>query len=286
MKTYLALPLALTLLARLAACTTSNANNNDSGSNTGALTPCDPLAAKPITLGTIIGIGKDTDGTLYVDAANGVFVSDGNGKLLRQDAVGTGQSGNNEFLITFGPAGGDTTTWRNLLVETQGAKATAMALGPTSSKAFLNAAPPGITTLTLVDASTVAGLTVVNTGSEISYVADVSNGDVLVATVPVNADSSSSTGAVSIFCGPPAAVAQRPVTALQQTLSGTGTLTFLVGKVPYVLAFGNEPAPDAGPLGVFTLIDLTPQGDAALTVTLRTPTPTAPPAGLSFACLP
>jgi hypothetical protein len=47
-----------------------------------------------------------------------------------------------------------------------------------------------------------------------------------------------------------------------QTLSNDGTVTFLVDGTPYVLAFGTANGPDAGPLGVFTLEGLTPQGGA------------------------
>jgi len=63
-------------------------------------------------------------------------------------------------------------------------------------------------------------------------------------------------------------------------------VTFLVGPVPYVLAFGTVQAPDAGPFGEFTLEGLTPQGGAQMAVTLRSPTPTAVPPDLSFICLP
>jgi hypothetical protein len=69
-------------------------------------------------------------------------------------------------------------------------------------------------------------------------------------------------------------------------MSGNGTLTYLVGGTPYVLAFGNVAAPDAGPFGEFALLGLTPQGSAELTVTLRAPTPTVLPPALSFSCLP
>jgi hypothetical protein len=164
--------------------------------------------------------------------------------------------------------------------------AKAMALGPTSSKAFLNQSPAGTTALTVVNASTVSGLTVVDTPNVISYVADVSNGDVLLATVPLNDDETSSDGGLSIFYGPPGAVAQRAITGFEETLSGNGTVTFLVGTTPYVLAFGEIAAPGAGPLGAFALLSLTPQGGEPLTVALRSPTPTTLPPTLAFSCLP
>lgn len=252
---------------------------------------CDPLAAGPITPGAIVGVGQDADGTLYVDAANGVFVSAG-GALIRQRLLGTGQSGANEFIFTFQSPGADAgSLLRDLLVETTGSTASAMALGPGGARVFLAQAGAGVTALTLVDPGAISGLSVVNTPDVISYMGDVANGDVLLATVPLNGDSTASSGGLydgglSIFYGPPNNVAERVVTAFSQSLSGNGSVTFLVGSTPYVLAFGMVPQPDAGPLGVFTLEGLTPQGGSEIAVTLRSPTPTTPPAELSFTCLP
>jgi hypothetical protein len=277
---------ALAALGLLVACSTSDGNGDASRATA---TPCDPLAAKPLTLGTVVGVGKDAAGTLYVDSSHGVFVVDnGSTKLIRQHVTGSGSSGTTELLFTFEAPGADISTAQQLLVETTGspAMATAMALGPTSSKAFLNQAPAGTTALTVVDASTVSGLAVVNTPNAISYLADVSNGDVILATVPLNDDETSSDGGLAIFYGPPDAVAQRTITGFEETLSGNGTVTFLVGATTYVLAFGEVAAPDAGPLGAFALLSLTPQGSDALTVSLRAPTPTVLPPTLSFSCLP
>ena len=245
---------------------------------------CDPLEPKPITLDQIVGVGKDAAGTLYVDSSNGIFVS-ADSKLIRQHVIGSGQSGSNEFLYTFVAPGADYSTGRNLLVETTGATASAMALGPSDSKAFLNESPAGVTMLTLVDGATVSGMALVNTPNEITYIADVSNGGVLLATRPMNDDGASSSGGLSIFYGPPSAVAQRTITAFQQSKSNSGTVTFLVDGTPYVLAFGMDPSADGGPLGTFALLSLTPQGASPLGVTLRSPTPTTLPQGLAFTCL-
>jgi hypothetical protein len=280
---------SLVALGLLVGCSASAGNgNNDAG---GATSPCDPLAAKPFVFGslTVVGVGKDAAGTLYVDANQGVFLADqGSTKLVRQHVTGSGSSGTTELLFTFEAPGADVSSARQLLVETTGSPptATAMALGPTSSKAFLNQSPAGTTALTLVDASTISGLAVVNTPNVISYLADVANGDVILATVPLNADETSANGGLAIFYGPPGAVDQRPITAFEESLSGNGSLTFLVGATPYVLAFGEVAAPDAGPFGAFALLSLTPQGSDALTVTLRSPTPTTLPRALSFSCLP
>jgi hypothetical protein len=286
--------IALALLVGFAACKASNLTPADgalpaNGAVPATETACDPLAPKPITLGTIVGVGQDAAGTLYVDAANGVFVS-GGGQLIRQHITGSGQSGATQFLFGFEPPGDDGSSARNLLVETSGSTATAMALGPTGSKAFLGQSDAGVTSLTLVAASTVAGMAVVNTPNGIEYVGDVANGDVVLTTVPLNDDSTPIDGGVddgglSIFYGPPGALAERTITAYEESLSGNGTLTFLVGDVPYVLAFGTVQGPDAGALGTFALEGLTPQGGAQVSITLRSPTPTADPPGLSFTCL-
>lgn len=255
----------------------------NAGDASTAASACDPLAPAPITLGAVIGVGKDTAGTLYVDAANGIFVSEA-GRLIRQHVIGTGQSGSTEFTFELQSPTTDGGSASTLLVETNGSTATAMALGPAGSRSFLGQSDGGVTSLTLVASGTVAGMTVVNTPNIISYVGDVANGDVVLATVPLNADSSSNDGGLSIFYGPSNNVARRTITAFGESRSGNGTVTFLVGDVPYVLAFGEVAGPDAGPFGTFALEGLTPAGGAQIAVTLRSPTPTADPPGLSFTC--
>ena len=73
------LTLGTLMLGLGAGCGTSSS----SGGSAGQGVPCDPTAAGPITPGAIVGVGQDIDGTLYVDAANGVFVRAG-GALIRQ----------------------------------------------------------------------------------------------------------------------------------------------------------------------------------------------------------
>ncbi len=242
-----------------------------------------------------MGVGQDTDGTLYVDAANGIFISAG-GTLVRQHVLGTGQSGANEFIFTFGSLTADAgSSERDLLVETTGkttaSTASAMALGPGGARTFLDQSPAGVTTLMLVDPATVSGLAVLNTPNVISYLGDAANGNVVLATVPQSADPTPASGGVSdgglsIFYGPPDDVEERVITAFGESLSGNGAVTFLVGNTSYVLAFGMVQGADAGPFGVFTLEGLTPAGGAEIPVTLRSPTPSLLPAELSFRCLP
>lgn len=278
----------------MAACTSSTdesgsktSGSTDAGSGgtggTGTQSACDPLAPKAITLGDVVGVGKDEAGTFYVDSSNGIFVSD-TGKLIRQHVIGTGQSGSNEYNFSFVAPGADYSTARNLLVETTAGKATAMALGP-DGKTFLGGQPStGITMLTLVDPSTVAGMPLVNMPNVIAYVADVANGNVILGTRPMGGDSTSSSGGLAIFYGPPTAVSQRVITEFQQSLSNSGTVTFLVDGTPYVLAFGMISSPDGGPFGTFALQSLTPQGGSPIGVTLRVPTPSQVLSDLSVTC--
>ena len=249
---------------------------------------CDPLAAKPIALGGVVGVGQNADGTLYVDAASGVFVS-ANGSLIRQHVVGTGQSGSTYFTFSFTDPGADIASARDLIVQIDGAGNATMTLGPDGSGKTRSDA--GVSSLMVVAASTVAGMPVVNTPDVISYVGNAANGDVLVATVPMNDESGPSDGGIydgglSIFYGPPTAVAQRTIAGFEESLSGTGTVTFLVDATPYDLQFGDVPAPDAGPLGTFALLGLGAHGGPSMAITLVSPTPTALPAGLAFTCLP
>ncbi|MES1206736.1 MAG: hypothetical protein ABUS79_12440 [Pseudomonadota bacterium] len=268
----------LSLLAAVAGC-------RGSSQLTGSVqqTPCDPLAPQPITLGSVIGVGQSADGTLYVAAANGVFVSR-SGTLFRQHVAGTGQMGSNEYVFTIQPLDQDGGGSYNLLVESQGGTATAVALGPSGSRAFLGQIDTGVTTLSVVPPSTVAGMPVVNTPNVISYIGDVADGNVVVVTVPMDPAPSPQFKGQSIFYGPPGALAQRTIVQFQETHSGNGSLTFAAGSTSETLTFGNVQTPDGGPLGTFELMTLTAEGSAPLAVTLRQPTPKSLPADLVFSC--
>jgi hypothetical protein len=277
--------IGLSFPAGLAACAMEIGNAPPDPSTASATMPvaCDPLAPTPITLGAVVGVGVDSDGTLYVDAENGVFVATG-AELDRQHVTGTGQSGANEYLFSFEPPA-DSAAGQTLLVETDAAGAAqAMALDSSGSRSFLDEAGSGRTALTLIASASVAALPVVNTPNQIDYVADVENGDILLATVPMDPDPKSESGGLAIFYGTPDNVEERKITAFGQSLSGTGSVTFLVDSDSYVLAFGRATRGDS-PLGDFTLNGLTPGTGATLAVTLRSPTPTELPSGVAFSCL-
>lgn len=273
--------------ALAAASTACNSSNESAGGGGGGSEPaqmaCDPLVPPPITLGNVIGVGKDASGTLYVDAENGVFVSSGD-TLNRQHVTGAGALGTTELMFTFEAADGSGA--QRLLIEKDGTSVIKMALGPVDSKAFLSESPAGVTMLALVPPSTVAGMKVTNTPNVIQWVGDVANGDAIMATTPMNPEFDGTTGGLAVFYGPKSAVAQRKVVAFQQSLSGDGTVAFLVGSTQYTLALGMEPGPDAGPFGELALQGLTPDGGAEMGTFIRKPTPTSLPEGLSFTCLP
>jgi hypothetical protein len=268
-----------------AACNSSNdsVGGGGAGGSEPAQATCDPLAPAPITLGKIIGVGKDASGTLYVDAEKGIFVSSGD-TLIRQHVTGTGESGSTEFLFSFEAPDGSGA--QNLLVETDGNTATKMALAPDGTKGFLDESPSGITMLTVVPPSTVAGMKLANTSNAIQWFGDVANGDVIMATAPVNPDPGAAHGGLALFYGPKSAVAQRQIVDFQQASSGGGSITFLASGVRYTLALGVEFGGDGGPFGELVLQGLTPEGGVEMNTFIRKPTPTSLPEGFSFTCLP
>ena len=253
----------------IAACTQASPGT----STDGAPSPCDPLAPPPTTLSGILGVGKDGQGTLYVaDEPPGlsearVFVSSGN-DLVRQQVIGSGQSGGGkgasaEYTLSFEAPASDGAAAEALLLDVQGGTASQMALGPPDSKAFLGDAGAGITPLTVVDVSAVAGMTIVNLPGVVAYVGDVSDGTAIVVTSPT----------------------ERSIVTFSQALSGYPTITFLVGSTQYTMAISGTGAfdPDAGLLGGPGPGTLD-TGSTTLPFTLRMPTPTTL-GGFSFSCL-
>jgi hypothetical protein len=280
MRSFLRLPAALSrcafALALLAAC-----SSHSSGSSPSASTPCDPLAPPPTSLSNPLGIGQDDQGTLYVADLPAeideprVFVGPAAGPLVRQEVFGSGSTGSGEYTLSFGPPGAALASQRALLLDVANGTATQMALGPAGSKSFLGG--PGETPLTVVGASTVAGLGIVNLPGEVDYVADVSDGTSIVVTSPINLQSSAD---YHLFYGTADAMAERTIMSFNQALSGYPTIAFQVGSATYTMAIGGTFELDGGGPGPGTL----DTGNATLDFTLRTPTPSTLP-GFSFTCL-
>ena len=147
----------------------------------------------------------------------------------------------------------------------------------------------------------ISGTTFSNTGSKVtagqsySYYAVVHlSGGGTATSNTVNATAPSNCGTGTIAVTPNSTVGFGSVAVGNSSTqnftvqnSGNGTLTFLVGQVPYVLTFGMIQGPDAGPLGTFALEGLTPRGGPTMAVTLRKPiSTTTDPPGLTFDCLP
>ena len=284
--------LALALLACAdcngALSVNETADGPDDPSSSDGGTPCDPLAAPPTTLGTILGVGEDASGTVYVvDQASAsivrVFVEQG-GRLVRQAVDGSGQIGSDEYLETFASPDAPGTS-RDLTLVVSDGEAVSMALGAAgSAKGNLGRADAGaMTSLTLLAPSTVAHLTAVDVPGSVSYVADATSlGQAIVVTAPLDDDEG--TGAFRLFYGPPDAMVERPIASFEQALSGYPTISFTVGSSTYVMSIASIPPEDGGPFDAPGPVTVTTGDGAQEAFVLRVPTPTSL-AGFSFTCL-
>ena len=156
-----------------------------------------------------------------------------------------------------------------------------MALGPADSKSFLTDGSVGDTLLTVVDASAVSGLSILNLPGVVAYVGDVSNGEVLVVTSPMDNESSAD---FRIFYGPPESEVEGTITGFSQALSGYPEITFTIGRTTYTMAISTVYPSDGAPLGQPGPGTLSVMGGASMGFTLRTPTPRTLSA-FRFACL-
>src|SRR5262249_21194434 len=124
---------------------------------------CDPLAPHelPITMGTLLGAGKDPSGTVFAaDHADDknldrVFVSAGD-TLYRKRLLGSGSSGSGadaDYNFNFD----DTVGQRFLLIQRRGGNVTAVALGSTG-KQFISDSGDGSQPLTVIGSAEVSAL--------------------------------------------------------------------------------------------------------------------------------
>lgn len=253
-------------------------------------TTCDPLAAPSTKLATILGVGKDQAGTLYVAEQGGVptqplivrvFIPV-QGVLVRQHVTGSGQLGSTEDLETFESADG-TTQPRDLDLQLSGEKATSMTLGPAgSAKGKIEGLDAGVATpLTLVDPSTVQGLPAIDLPGAVVYIADAASGDAIVVTAPLADDLGSA--AFHLFYGHAEAMVERPIVSFNQSTSGFPTLGFTVSSLTYVMSIASVPPPDGG-LNSPGPVTLTTGNGESVAFTLRQPTPKTL-AGFAFTCI-
>jgi hypothetical protein len=251
---------------------------------------CDPLAPHelPITLGTLLGAGKDAGGTVYMadhvesKSLDRVFVSMGD-TLWRKRVNGSGQSGGGadvDYNFSFDDGAQRTT----LMIQRRGGNVTAMALGGDPKGFIGDSGAPGA--LTLVDAAAVAALKLRNLPGEVTieYVADVENGNVILVTHP--RDDYDYTD-FRLFYGPQAALVEYPVIDVVRSRGSDTTIHFSIGATQLAAHFtfmlgeptdGGSIAGQPGPASLDT-------GDGkTLAATQRTPTPAALP-GSAFTCL-
>jgi hypothetical protein len=273
-------------------CVDSNGQKLESGGGS-TPAPCDPLAAHelPVTLGTVLGVGKDSAGTTYMadhvvaTSADRVFVSEGT-SLFRKRVIGSGSSGgppDADYTFTF-VEGFDAATARSLLIQQRGGVVTAMALGPGSDKKFIPDGGPATGALTVLDDSVLSTFTLRNLPGTVSvqYVADVSDGHVIVVTQPT--DDSDYTDFRLFYGASESAMVERRVVNVTRTRSGSTDIQFEVDGATYTAHFTWVlDVSDAG-------IPISHPGDASLDagtgtvpVNLRNPTPTTL-GGFSFTC--
>ncbi len=259
----------------------SDAGVGDGGSSGS----CNPLTPPPVTLGTILGVGEGSPSIFYLadDAPDSgqdrVFVSNGT-TLYRKFVAGSGQTGsppNADYTFSYQDSVSDASNAHALLIQERGGVATAMALGPANSRSFLSP-DAGQTPLTVVDAGTIAHFKIQNLPVLIEYVADVSDGDAIVVTMPMDPWGYSE---FRLYYGTPSDMIECKIVAYNRG-DTSDDIAFTVNGATYTahLAFVSTLfSGDAG-LGPSSLS----MGSAgALTVTQRLPTPTTL-SGFSFTC--
>jgi hypothetical protein len=272
----------LTALLAVSALASACSTSSSGGSSTSG--PCDPLTPQAITLGTLLGVGKDAQGTLYVadiapgtgspDGQDRVFVSSGS-VLVRQHVTGTGESGgppDASYTLSFQDPSDPATASRALIIQQSGGQAVSMSLGAGDSKSFSGGTP-----LTLLSASALAGMSLRNEPDVVQFVADVSNGDSIVVVAPLEPYSSSD---FHLFYGPPSQMQERNITSYGADCCGT-SVVFQVGSTSYTARF--DLAPVDGGLGGTPAPGTLDTGSAMLAMTQRTPTPQTL-TGFSFSC--
>lgn len=238
-------------------------------------------------LGTVLGVGKDADGTTYLAdtvtspiVTGRVFVSQGR-FLFRKRLLGSGSNGDSDYTLTFDDDSGGAA----LLIHRENGKATAMALGPTNSRGFIGDPGAVTTNLTVEDESVLSAFTLRNLPGDVTIenVADVEDGSEIVVTHPaVDYEYTD----FRLFYGRAPKLAERHVTNTSRGKSGSTVMTFVVGTATYTLnlPWVTVTTPDGGITGGPDVGTLDAGGGKTFAVTQRWPAPTALP-GLSFTCL-
>lgn len=286
-------------LATAAACTggycvDSQGQKIESGGTTTTTPgPCDPLAPHElaVTLGTVLGVGKDLGGTTYMadhvqaTSTDRVFISEGT-SLVRKRVIGSGSRGgppDADYTFTV-EEGLDAATARALLIQQRGGVVTAMGLAPAGGKGFIG--DPGIVfvSLTVLDSSTLSTFTLRNLPGDVTveYVADVMDGHIIVVTRPT--DDAQDSDFRLFYGSSEGAMAEQHIVNISRLRSGGADIEFQVNGATYTVSFSwILDVGDSGTLishpGPATL----ETGGQSIPVSQRFPTPTTLP-GFSFTC--
>jgi len=274
---------------RIDTSTSTNGTGGASGTGgqpSGGSAACDPLAPQeqPITLGTVLGVGKGPDGTTYLadeitspSMLDRVFVSEGQ-FLVRKRVTGSGQNGGApdqaSYTFSFDDGGSGTA----LLLATEMGQATAMGLGPPNTKGFIGDPGAVTTPLTVENRSVLADFTLKNLPGEVTieYVADLDDGSEIVVTRPTDDGTYDD---FRLFWGSPGGLVERLVTNVSRARSGGTTIEFRYDGGTATATFTWVLDPDTSHPGPGTLKAGSEQG-----MTQRFPTPTTLPE-MSFSCL-
>lgn len=262
------------------------------GPETASPGSCNPLAAHPTKLVTLLGIGEDPSGALYVADIGGipmdptgvrVFVPI-HGSLVRQHVIGSGESSapNGEDLLTFQSADGSVPP-RDLAIHFTGGTVDSITLGPEGSAKLNGEGLDGgaTTPLTLLNKSAVRGMPAVDLPETVQYVADATDGESIVVTVPLDDEDSP---AFHLFYGTTAeTMTERPIVSFSQALSGYPTFGFTVGSATYAMSIASVPS-DGGLFEAPGPVTLAKGDGSTVGFTLRMPTPTSL-GGFAFTCL-
>jgi hypothetical protein len=245
------------------------------------------LASLAITLGNVLGVGQDAQGTVYVadqapDYITRVFVVK-NGVLVRQYVTGSGQRGrgsDTDYTLSFQDSATTTSTPPALLIQVRNGTTTAIGIDPNSARVFIGDPNASYTLLTMVEPSTIAGMPLQNLPNKIAYVEDVSDGNVIVITAPVDYSSTNLTKH-TVYYGSAGAVIERTITSDMQgmDISAGPAISFLVDSATYTFSYYYPFPPDSGVRSG----SITTSDDRTLTCTDRDAT-AASLSGLNFVC--
>jgi hypothetical protein len=191
--------------------------------------PCDPFMtrAQQITLGEIVAVGRDAEGTLFVvdrpgaESERRVFVSDGD-VLVPRSVNGTGEASDGEIERLLFSVDDGVVPFR-LVVEINAGE-TRMAIAPLSEErdVAIDALGSDAEHLEVLDETAVAGMPIRSVPQDIAveYVAQTEDGALLVVVRPgEDADYED----FRLFLGPEQRLEQREVTAFERQRDGGST---------------------------------------------------------------